>query len=467
MNTLNTSSFLLHLFKNKSVCILGYGLEGKSTYKFIRDYLPEIKLTIIDKSNILDNENILKNDDNLEIIYGDLYLNSLNDFDVIIKSPGVPSNSLPTVLDRTKITSHTDIFLKMYRNQVIGVTGTKGKSTTSSLIYHILKNAGKKALLVGNIGLPPLDCISLIDTETSIVMEMSSHQLEFVSVSPHISILLNLFPEHLDHYNSYTDYMSAKFNIGKHQNENDIFFVNIDNTDISDYLVEHKMLTTNMVPFSMLNHPKAVLNHKQNNIEFRYQNNTIEVYDTLQPRQLIGDHNLYNISVAAAACFLSNVPIGKISEGIASFHGLEHRIESVGEYEGIHWYNDSIATIPEATIAAVQSLETVNTLILGGSDKRKIDFSKLYAFLPQSNIGNIVFTGEAGKRMMEEFRKHNASRINLLYASDYRQVVQLAAQYTKKGTICLLSPAASSYDKFKNFEERGKVFKQYIKDLKK
>lgn len=467
MNTLNTSSFLLHLFENKSVCILGYGMEGKSTYKFIRNYLPEIKLTIIDKSNILDKDNILKNDCNLEIIYGDLYLNSLKDFDVIIKSPGVPSNSLPNALDRTKITSHTDIFLKMYRNQVIGVTGTKGKSTTSSLIYHILKNAGKKTLLVGNIGLPPLDCISLIDTETTIVMEMSSHQLEFVSASPHTSILLNLYPEHLDHYNSYSDYITAKFNIGKHQNEQDIFFVNIDNSDIADYLHEHKMLTTNVVPFSLLNNPLAVLNRIQNHIEFRYQNNYIKVYDTLQPRQLIGDHNLYNISVAAAACFLRNVPVDIIGEGIASFHGLEHRIESVGEYKGIHWYNDSIATIPEATIAAVQSLKTVNTLILGGFDKRKIDFSKLYAFLPQSNVENIVFTGEAGERMMNEFRELNASGIQLLYASDYRQVVQLAAQYTKKGTICLLSPAASSYDKFKNFEERGKVFKQYIKELKK
>lgn len=455
------------LFEKKRVCILGYGLEGKSTYKFIRKYMPIINLTILDKNNSIINDNILINDNNTKIISGNNYIDFLQGFDLIIKSPGIPSNTLPNAIDKLKITSQTDLFLQMYSGQVIGVTGTKGKSTTSSLIYHILKSAGRKALLVGNIGIPPLDCISLIDPDTVVVMEMSSHQLEYLSVSPHIGILLNLFQEHLDHYHSYDEYKQAKFNIGKYQSQDDYFLYNIDNEDIKLYLKSHSILHSNFIPISLLNHQEAKLIKKGDNIELKIKNSSIVVYNTLSPRHLEGDHNLYNIAASAAACMLQNVSYQDVLDGISTFEGLEHRIESVGEYAGILWYNDSIATIPEASIAAVKTLEKVNTLILGGNDKRKIDFHKLYEYLPGTKIEQIIFIGEAGKRMMDEFADLNHSHIKFYLATDYKQVVELAALHTKRGKICLLSPAASSYDMFRNFEERGKVFKQWVQALKK
>jgi UDP-N-acetylmuramoylalanine--D-glutamate ligase len=167
---------------------------------------------------------------------------------------------------------------------------------------------------------------------------------------------------------------------------------------------------------------------------------------------------------AASATFLSNVTVEDISSGIRSFKGLEHRIEPVGEYDGISWYNDSIATIPEATIEAVKTLKNVDTLILGGYD-RGIEYDVLYPFLIISSVSNIIFTGSAGNRMMNEFGSYGSRNINFYVAEDYQQVIEIARKVTKKGTICLLSPAAASYDMFKNFEERGTVYKKNVRSL--
>ena len=153
----------------------------------------------------------------------------IDNYDIAIKSPGIPSNSLPSILRQVVITSQTDIFLQCYGSQSIGITGTKGKSTTASLVYHILKNAGLNTLLVGNIGIPPFDCIAEIKPESIVVLELSSHQLEYISHAPHIAILLNIFQEHLDHYHSYLDYQLAKLNIGKYQKPSDYFIYNNDN----------------------------------------------------------------------------------------------------------------------------------------------------------------------------------------------------------------------------------------------
>jgi len=459
-------SFLESLFLGKHVCIVGFGLEGKSTYNFIRKHLPNFNLTLIDKNNIFINNNSLINDDFVNILFGDNYLDYLKEFDIILKSPGIPSNTLPNDLDLTKVTSQTDIFLKMFGNQVIGITGTKGKSTTSSLTYHILKSAGLSAILVGNIGIPPFDIADEIQPETVIVMEMSSHQLEFVSAAPHISVLLNLFQEHLDHYHSYEHYKSAKFNIALYQNSSDYFICNIGNNEIADYLNSHDGFKSQILTFSLFKSQKSCISKVGDFIEFDINNSKINLYNTQSDRQLAGEHNLNNIIAAAAACFLKGVTPNTIEKAVASFNGLEHRIELVGEYAGIIWYNDSIATIPEAAIEAVKTLKNVDTLILGGYDKRNIDFTKLYSFLSTAEIKNIIFIGQAGQRMQKEFENQNTQKINLYYALDYKQVVDLAANHTRKGKICLLSPSASSYDMFKNFEERGKVFKQYIMQLK-
>ncbi|MFZ4548321.1 MAG: UDP-N-acetylmuramoyl-L-alanine--D-glutamate ligase [Bacteroidales bacterium] len=453
--------FIKTFLSDKSIALLGFGREGRSTYKLIRGVFPQKPIAIID-----DNANVrldaeLISDQNLIFITGEGCMASINNFEIAIKSPGIPSNSLPEISSSVQLTSQTDIFLQYFGQQVIGVTGTKGKSTTSSLIYHILKSAGKNVLLVGNIGIPPFDCIGEIKPDTTIVMELSSHQLEFVAHAPHIAVLLNIFQEHLDHYNSYRDYQLAKLNIGKCQGKNDYFIYNNDNEALANLLVEFLPFETQMLPFSILTNSATAVRLDEDIVLLDLDDKILKLYDTSSGQPLKGQHNLYNILAAAMSCFLRGASSGEIGDGIRSFKGLEHRIELVGEYAGIVWYNDSIATIPEATIEAVKTLKIVDTLILGGFD-RGIDYKILYPFLIVSGIRNIIFVGEAGMRIKEEFAVFGQKQLNFFEATDFIEVVQLASEITQKGKICLLSPAAASYDMFKNFEHRGNTFKNLV-----
>lgn len=452
------------LFENKSLALLGFGREGKSTYKLLRKVFPQKTLTIIDENAEIRNDEVLKNDPNLQFISGKDCMQAIDGFDVAIKSPGIPSNTLPKELKRVQLTSQTDIFLQHFGYQSIGITGTKGKSTTSSLVYHILKNAGVNTLLVGNIGIPPFDCINDIAPDTIIVLELSSHQLEYISHAPHIAVFLNLFQEHLDHYYTYLEYQSAKFNIGKYQGASDYFLYNQDNETLCQLLQKSVELETQSMAFSLEPGTKAEIRIDNHWIELLLGRRLIKLYDTSLGQPLKGHHNLYNIMAAGVACYLSGVSTKQIGLGIQSFNGLEHRIELVGNYAGIIWYNDSIATIPEATIEAIKTLQTVDTVILGGFD-RGIEYKVLYPFLNDSGIANIIFVGEAGERMEKEFNEYGSRNINFYSAEDYKEVVSIAGKVTQEGKICLLSPAAASYDMFKNFEERGNTYKKNVREL--
>jgi UDP-N-acetylmuramoylalanine--D-glutamate ligase len=444
--------------------LLGFGREGRSTYSLIRKLFPNKTIAVIDENDNVRNDVIFKNDPNLIFITGIDCMLQIDSFDFAVKSPGIPSNSLPNELKRVQITSQTDIFLQFYGKQVIGITGTKGKSTTSSLIFHILKKAGRKTLFVGNIGIPPFDCIDEITPESVIVMELSSHQLEYVTHSPHIAILLNIFQEHLDHYNSYKEYQLAKLNIAKYQDKDDYFIYNSDNETLKQIIQENPLSEQQLLPFSLDQETHVAISLTDNWIEMKTGIKNIKLYDISNGQPLQGHHNFYNIMAAATACYYRGVSPEIISSGIRSFKGLEHRIEPVGEFSGIQWYNDSIATIPEATIEAVKTLQIVDTLILGGFD-RGIDYHVLYTYLNSSEISNIIFIGEAGNRMMNELQIYGINKLNLYKVADYKQVVALASEITAKGKICLLSPAAASYDMFRNFEERGNVYKKNVREL--
>ena len=455
---------LKSVFDNKSLALLGFGREGRSTYTLLRQVFPQKVLTIIDENEAIREDSTLKNDTNLLFVTGENCMQYIDNYDIAIKSPGIPSNTLPSALKQVIITSQTDIFLQCYGHQSIGITGTKGKSTTASLVYHILKNADFNAMLVGNIGIPPFECIADIKPESIVVLELSSHQLEYVSHSPHIAVLLNIFQEHLDHYNSYLDYQLAKLNIGKYQGQSDYFIYNDDNEAVKSLIHTLNSTKHRELPFSPEPQTSAAIHIANNEIILTLDDAVTKLYNTSLSQPLQGHHNLYNIMAAAAACYLSGVNFGSLESGIRSFKGLEHRIEQVGEYDGIIWYNDSIATIPEATIEAVKTLHNVDTLILGGFD-RGIEYDILYPFLNTSGISNIIFIGGAGERMMREFTAYGVKNITFYTAEDYAKVVSVAREFTAKGKICLLSPAAASYDMFKNFEERGNIYKKNVRNL--
>jgi len=452
--------FIKNKIRAKRLLILGFGREGQSTYRFLRHHLPELHLTIAD-NNIEIAQKI--NDDHVSFVLGENYLDSIAASDMVFKTPGISLNHLKNEVAREKITSQTDLFLEYYSKQIIGITGTKGKSTTSSLIYHIIKLFTDDVVLAGNIGVPPFDMIEEITENTRIVCELSSHQLEYISKGPHTGILLNLFQEHLDHYSTYEDYQNSKFNITRFQDVSDNFIFNADDVLIEKLLVENKFERKHFA-CSLDKQLSLGCWIKDNVIWFSDGIVNSAIFDLHDDHFLKGEHNVRNIMAAICACMINNIPKRKIAEGIKTFKGLEHRIEYVGEFKGVRFYNDSIATIPEATMEAVRTLVSVETLILGGFD-RGIDYDHLLKFLLASSVTNIVLLGDAGTRMMEGFKNLVTDQKNIILVTSFEEAVVTAKLMSKAGGICLLSPAAASYDMFKNFEERGRVYKKLVRDL--
>lgn len=445
---------IINFLRDKKIAILGFGLEGKSTYNFIRKYLPEKQLDIIFKSWGENKESNIK-DKYINFIVGENYLEGLEKYDLIIKSPGISFKDIDITGFENKITSQLELFLEYSKSFTIGVTGTKGKSTTSTLIYKIIKDQEKDVELLGNIGTPIFDEIDKIGENTISVIELSSHALQYVKKSPNISILLNLYEEHLDFYKSYKEYGDAKFNIFKYQNEKDIAIFNLDNQEIRKRNYNFKQEDYEITMQDKINVlTKNTIYLKDNYIFY----NNLKIYNVNQNRKLKGNHNLNNIMFALAVSNILKLDLEKTINSINEFNPLEHRLEYVGTFGDVEYYNDSIATIPEATIESIKALEKVNTLIVGGND-RGVNQQKLIQFLFDSTIENIICLPKTGIYIYEGLKKSDK---NLINAKNLEEAVKCAKKVTKKGTICLLSPAASSYGYFKNFKERGNTFKYYV-----
>lgn len=444
-------------FKNKNIVILGFGKEGKSTYTFIRKYLKDIHLTIKDKNDKIKDDELLKDDKNITIITGENYLNDLDKYDLIMKTPGISFRDINISKIKDKISSELEILLKYFKHNIIGITGTKGKSTTSSLMYDILKNNDKKCFLLGNIGIPIFDFIDKIDNDTTLVVEMSSHQLEFITNSPHIAIITNFYQDHLDHTNGLEDYYHAKLNITKHQSSNDT-------------LIYYQGC-------SALDERIKALDLKSNILKVNFNNNDIKtycdskyiyidkepVYNTNDTRNLIGNHNLINIMLCLTASNLLGLDLTKTVNAINNFKPLEHRLELVGTYNDVTYYNDSIATIPDATINGINALKKVNTLIFGGLD-RGIDYNDFVEYLKQAPIENLICMPTTGHKIAKELIEAKANK-EIYIVDTLEEAVKKAKEVTKKGMICLMSPAAASYEYFKNFEEKGNAYKKLVKEL--
>lgn len=421
------------LLGSRTILIAGYGREGRSSERFLSQLLPAEQYGVADG-----NEAILA---------------AAPHYDLILKSPGIPTMIFEGICDMEKISSQTDLFLQVYGDNTIGISGTKGKSTTTELIYSILSQhvpvgvGGEYSEVVkaGNMGIPLFDIIPQLDEHTLVVAELSCHQLENIHRAPHTALLLNLFQEHLDHYHDYEGYKHAKLNIALRQAKDDTFIYCTDNDDLREAVERHA---------------HAIVSH-------------VEGYDSANPFRctaspsLIGSHNRSNITAAAAVVRHYGVTDEAIAESVATFKGLKYRLQHVGQYDGIDFYDDSISTIPAATMAAVEALENVDTLILGGYD-RGIDYGDFARFLAHSAVRNLVFVGRAGDRMLSLYRSIVAAgddERKILSSDDYGVIVPWCFRNTAVGRICLLSPAASSYDSFKNFEHRGRCFDTLVHDV--
>ena len=406
---------LRSLFEGRSILLAGYGREGHSAERLIGRYTAHL--------SIADGEEEIRQKA------------SLQRYDWVVKSPGVPMRVLKGV---EHVTSLTDIFLQVYADRTIGVTGTKGKSTTASLIHHLLPGS----LLAGNIGIPLFDIVEQVDEHSLVVAELSCHQLEVLHRSPHIGVVLNLFQEHLDHYDSYLAYQMAKLQIALHQSADDHFFFCSDN-DTLESLVDRLPLPSTLHPY-------------------RLSLCTNEERQLLDNLLLPGEHNRSNALVAIRMARLAapSLSAADIEERLESFVPLHHRLERVAQKCGITWYDDSISTIPAATIAALRALPRVDTLILGGFD-RGIDYAPLADYLSSHPVPNMVYVGTAGRRIRSLMPPSGSS----LVEDDYAKLVPWCADHTPQGGVVLLSPAAASYDVFRNFEHRGDFFRQQIESL--
>ena len=333
------------LLQGHKILVAGFGREGKSAERLILKLVPEVHYTIAMK---VENGKWIDTD-------GDWHEEW--PFDMVIKSPGIPNFQFPVL--NFQLTSLTDLFLQVYGDLTIGVTGTKGKSTTSSLIHHLLPGS----ILAGNIGIPLFDILDDLREDSLVVAELSCHQLENIHRGPHVAVLLNLFQEHLDHYENYMGYKMAKMQIALRQHSGDHFFYCTDNAELHDLVCSNAACCVSTL------HPYSL-----NDI-------TAEERILLDSCPLAGDHNRSNALVACrVASLILRRPVSTLNTQLSTFHGLRHRMEMVGECAGITWYDDSISTIPEAAIAAVRALGRVDTLILGGFD-RGIDYTPLVVFL--------------------------------------------------------------------------------------
>ena len=383
-------------FDNKRVLIWGFGREGKSTKHFLEKFCSPASIDVFEgKREDMDEDS----------------------YDYIVKSPGIVMDD-----DDPKFTSQTQIFLENYRDNTVGITGTKGKSTTSALLSHVLYEAGKKTILVGNIGEPCLDHFDCIDDDTIVVFEMSCHQLAHVTVSPHVAVFLNLFEEHLDYYKTFDRYLAAKAKITKFQTENDYLFVGG-------------------------NVPRLATEAKVCRIDF----NEVPNYKM----KILGHHNDYNAHfVREIASKIYGIDDAVIRNALETFSGLEHRLQHIGCVDGIDCYDDSISTIPSATIEALSSVKNAATVLIGGMD-RGINYDMLIGYINAHREYNYIFSYESGRRIYDSI----CITDNCHYVSDLSAAVELALSITPKGKAMILSPASASYGHFKNFEERGNVFR--------
>lgn len=440
------------------IAIAGYGLEGKQNYKYFNK--PGNDLTIVDEREDIDTPSDAK------YITGDGAYDDMSQFDMVIRTAGLS----PLKIKKAKLVwSATNEFFAKCKAPIIGVTGTKGKGTTSSFITSILRSSGKKVHLVGNIGVPALSVLPDIRPEDFVVYEMSSFQLWDIKYSPHIAVVLMIEPDHLDVHTDFEDYLKAKSNIRRWQNLNDICIYHpsnpfsqkiasvtlatLDQTTKGDYL-------NNIHRYGIKDDGLVYIKD-----DFFYTND--RKICPISCVKLPGKHNLENACAAMSAVLELRLDISdnQFAEGLRSFTGLPHRLKYVSEINDVKFYDDSISTTPGSAIAAIKSFTSPKVLILGGSYKGG-DFTDLVKEIKKSNIRQIILMGDEANRI-EQFLKDAGivKYINLERCSMF-EIVSKAATVASPGDVVILSPACASFGMFKNYQDRGKKFINAVDLLK-
>lgn len=451
------------------IVIAGYGLEGISSLRYFRQVFPDAEFVIADQKVV---ENA---PDGVTVRTGELvFAEQLQDADMVVRAPGVPPRLLKT---SGKIWSATNEFFDKCPAPIIGVTGTKGKGTTCSLIAAILRAAGQTVHLVGNIGVPALDALPNITKNDFVVYELSSFQLWDLEKSPTIAVVLMIEPDHLEVHTDFAEYLDAKKNIRRHQGIIDTCLYHPTNkyskevaaTPFNGLLDEQGHATCEYCGGDALDfaHRYAIPDEDQVYVRDGYfcvQDRRICRIDHLR---LPGAHNLENACAAMSA--VTELPITVTDEqyaaGLESFTGLPHRLKFVAEKNGVKYYDDSIATTPGSAIAALRAFEAPKVLIVGGYDKGA-DYDEMATEIARQTVRAVIIIGEnAGKIEQSLHQASVTATIVVLGQTTMVDVVAQASQLSRPGDVVILSPAAASFGMFKNYVDRGEQFVAAVEKL--
>lgn len=443
-----------NIFKNKNVLIVGMGKSGCSSLELLNKlgafcYIFDNNISVLENFTNKTNCSIVSN----------LSDEIFNLMDYMIISPGVSIFDESVKLAKlygVKLLSELELGSMFIKGKLIGITGSNGKTTTSCLVYHILKTAKKLSVLCGNIGEPLTE--NILPFKTNYVVEMSSFQLESTDkLKPKIAAITNITPNHLDRHLTYKNYVEAKLNIFKNMKKNGTLVLNYDDKLLRN--LKEKNLKPKVV-FVSLN--KEIDGFFIKNNEIYYKNHKkIKKIASLLKIKLIGKHNLQNILVAVAICKSLKIKNKVIEDALSTFAPLKHRLQFVRDVNGVSFVNDSKSTSPDSTITAISAFyKKPLILILGGSDK-KASFDTLSKKIKNSkNVKLVIVNGATSKKIIDSLKRYNIK--NYILSNNFENAVNLAKQSALKGDTILLSPACASFDYFSSFEERGEKFMEIV-----
>lgn len=451
--------------RGKKVAIIGIGVSNLPLLEYFYDLNARVTIFDSKESNQISVEAMQKIEKyGFEFIGGKDSLSRLKGFDIIFRSPScMPDRPelVEAVENGAVLTSEIEMVLKLAPCKVIGVTGTEGKTTTTTLINEIVKKSGRKTYLGGNMGKPIFTKIRNVKPENIIILELSSFQLSDMDISPDISVVTNIYPDHLNVHKSYEEYRESKKNIFKHQSENGIVVLNYDNEFTREFAKE---ANGKVIFFSSKEKLDDGFIYDKADGTIKYCKDGVRRHIMKKEDiKLRGIHNYENICAALAATS-SIVDVDTQVKAIEEFTGVEHRLEFVRELNNVKWYNDSIGTSPASTVAGLNSFDEDIILLAGGSDKG-LDYKEVGEAIARK-VRALILTGPTSEKIENATKQAlNGKSIEIYYTSNMQESVNLAKEIAKAGDVVLLSPASASFDLYKNFEDRGHQFKDCVNNL--
>lgn len=449
---------------HKKVLIAGTGISGLNAGKLLLKKGAEI--IFYDDNAALDVEELLSKfdqDDSVCVVLGSINDKILNDVGLMVISPGIPVDSdiANTVRDAgIPIWSEIELAYEIGAGHLAAITGTNGKTTTTSLVGEIFGSFTKNHFTVGNIGIPYTEVAHLMDEDSYTVAEVSSFQLEtIVDFKPHVCAVLNVTPDHLNRHYTMENYASVKLDICRNQTEDDYLILNYDD-EITKNMAKDKRVCSKVVYFSRLNDLPEGICLKDNHIVLREKGTETTVID-VKDLILLGGHNIENYMAGIAVAYYMGIPMENIVSVLKTFKGVAHRIEFVKEVNGVAYYNDSKGTNPDAAIKGIQAMNRKTVLIGGGYDKGVSFDDWIKAF--DGKVKKLVLIGQTARLIADTAAKYGFTDIE--FVEDLKQAVTLCAEIAQPGEAVLLSPACASWGMFDNYEQRGDMFKEYVNEL--